>query len=117
MAKPLSAQLKKAKEVQIKQKEEARKNTTITKKSSGKETVLKAGVPNDHVNKQERLEGVKFGMSKGVTKNMDNYESLRVDVWLSDEVMPGESVHEAFNRVEEVINEILEESVLSTAAE
>lgn len=114
MAKPLSAQLKKAKEVQLKQKAEAKKNTTIVKKSSGEETVIKAGTPNDHVVKQDRLGVVKIGMSKGVTKNMDNYESLRVDVWLSDEVQPGEDIYEAYSRVEEVINEVLEESVFST---
>lgn len=114
MAKPLSAQLKKAKEVQLKQKEEARKNTTVVKKSSGSETVIKAGTPNDHSVKQGRIDSVKFGMSKGVTKNMDNYESLRVDVWLSDEVQPGETIHEAYSRVEQVINEVLEESVFST---
>lgn len=117
MAKPLKAQLKKAKEIQLKQKEEARKNTTIVKKSSGKETVVKAGTPNDHVEKQDRIGVVKFGMSKGVTKNMDNYESLRVDVWLSDEVQPGEGIYEAYSRVEEIINEILEESVFSTVGE
>ena len=118
MAKSLNAQMKRAKQAQIQQKAEAVKNTTITKKT-GRETptVVKSGTPLDHATKHEAYEGTKFGMSKGVTKNMDNYESLRVDVWLTSEVLPGESIREAYARVEEIIDEVLEESVLSTAGE
>lgn len=118
MAKPLSTQMKSLKQEQLKQKENARKNTTITKKT-GREapTVVKQGVPLDHSVKHDSFENAKFGMSKGVTKNMDNYESLRVDVWLTSEVLPGESIKEAYARVEGIIDEVLEEAVLSTAGE
>lgn len=97
-------------------KETARQNTSVTKKT-GREApeTVKAGIPLDHAIKHNPNEGAKFGMSKGVTKNMDNYESLRVDVWLTSEVLPGESIKEAYARVEAIIDEVLEEAVLSTA--
>lgn len=116
MATKLSSQMKRMKQEQIKQKAEA--NTTVSKKV-GREapTVIKQGVPLDHTLKHNPYENAQFGMSKGVTKNMDNYESLRVDVWLTSEVLPGESIKEAYARVEEVIDEVLEEAVLSTAGE
>lgn len=118
MAKSLNSQMKKMKQEQLKQKENARKNTTITKKVGREEpTVIKSGTPLDHSMKHGSYEGTKFGMSKGVTKNMDNYESLRVDVWLTSEVFEGESIREAYTRVEEIIDEVLEEAVLSTAGE
>lgn len=50
-------------------------------------------------------------MSKGITKNMDNYESLRVDVWLTDEVAEGETVEQAYNRISALLTEVLEETV------
>ena len=48
---------------------------------------------------------------------MENYESLRVDCWLSDTVREDETVKEAFARVEAIIDEVLEESVLATVGE
>lgn len=126
MAKSLSSQMKKLKEQQVEQlQKQARENTTITRgsKRDGVNTV-KAGKPLDHEAKQSTAKskndffvGQTFGISKGVTKNMDNYESLRVDCWLSDVVREGETVQEAFARVESIIDEVLEESVLATAGE
>ena len=116
MAKTLSSQMKRMKQEQLKQKENARKNTTITKKVGREEPeVIKSGAPLDHSMKHEPQSSVKFGMSKGITKNMGDFESLRVDVWLTSEVLEGESIKEAYARVEEIIDEVLEESVLSTA--
>lgn len=118
MAKPLNSQMKSLKQEQLKQKETARKNTTITKKTGREAPVtVRQGVPLDHTTKHDSYENAKFGMSKGITKNMDNYESLRVDVWLTSEVLQGESIREAYTRVEEIIDEVLEEAVLSTAGE
>lgn len=105
-------------------KEEAENNTTVQKGSNreGYSTV-KQGVPLDHDTKQKTAkgknlyEGQTFGMSKGITKNMDNYESLRVDCWLSDTVHEGETVEEAFTRVEAILDEVLEETVLRTIEE
>ena len=126
MAKSLSSQMKKLKSQQVEQLEaQARENTTITRgsKRDGMTTV-KSGKPLDHEVKQSTAKtkndlyvGQTFGISKGVTKNMDNYESLRVDCWLSDVVREGETVQEAFARVESIIDVVLEESVLATAGE
>ena len=126
MAKSLSSQMKKLKTQQVEQlKAQARDNTTVSRgnKRDGYNTV-KAGKPLDHEVKQntakkknDMFTGQTFGISKGVTKNMDNYESLRVDCWLSDVVREDETVQEAFARVESIIDEVLEESVLATAGE
>lgn len=107
---------KKLNSVPLKQK--AKDNTTITRRVAGEEpVVVKAGVPNDHPNKRKPYEGMSFGISKGVTKNMGDYESLRVDVWLNDVVQPGETVEEAFARVEAVVDETLEQAVISSVGE
>ena len=123
MAKSLSSQMKKLKEQQVEQlKAQAEENTSVSRGNNrdGYKTV-KSGKPLDYEVKQktakaknEPFVGQVFGISKGVTKNMDNYESLRVDCWLSDVVRDGETVQEAFARVEAVVDEVLEESVLST---
>lgn len=90
----------------------AKKNVNATKKVVGEEdeTLIK-GTPLDHATKHSPYEGAKVGMSKGITKNMDNYESLRVDVWLTDDVMLGETVQHAYNRISAVLTEVLEETV------
>ena len=122
----LSSQMKKLKSQQIEQlQEQARENTTITKgnKRDGYSTV-KAGRPLDHEVKQSNAKskndiyaGQTFGISKGCTLNMENYESMRVDCWLSDVVREGETVQEAFARVEAIIDEVLEESALTMRGE
>ena len=124
--KSLGSQMKKLKSQQLEQlKEQAVENTSISRgnKRDGYNTV-KAGRPLDHEAKQTTAKnknslyvGQTFGISKGVTKNMDNYESLRVDCWLSDIVREDETVQEAFARVEAIIDEVLEESVLATIGE
>ena len=122
MAKSLSSQMKRLKEQQVEQLQaQARENTTISRgnKCDGYSTV-KAGKPLDHEVKQftakkrnDTYVGQTFGMSKGCTLNMENYESMRVDCWLSDVVREGETVQEAFARVESIIDEVLEESALT----
>ena len=124
MAKSLSSQLKKLKSQQEEQlRDSAVANTTIQRGTScnGYGTVKK-GRPLDHEVKQttaknnttvDSFVGQTFGMSKGCTLNMENYESMRVDCWLSDVVREGETVQEAFARVESIIDEVLEESALT----
>ena len=122
MAKSLSSQMKRWKEQQVEQLQaQARENTTISRgnKRDGYSTV-KAGKPLDHEVKQftakkrnDTYVGQTSGMSKGCTLNMENYESMRVDCWLSDVVREGETVQEAFARVESIIDEVLEESALT----
>lgn len=126
MAKSLSSQMKKLKSQQEEQlKEQAKENTSISRgnKRDGYNTV-KSGKPLDHETKQSTSKsknnlyvGQTFGMSKGCTLNMDNYESMRVDCWLSDTVQEGETVQEAFARVEAIIDEVLEESALTMRGE
>ena len=122
MAKSLGSQLKRLKEEQL--RDTARDNTSIQKRDSEGTATIKKGNPLDHEvkqkfakNKDSSFVGQTVGMSKGITKNMDNYESLRVDCWLSDIVHEDETVKEAFVRVEAIIDEVLEESVLTTAGE
>lgn len=126
MAKSLSSQMKKLKEQQVAQlKERAVENTTISRgnKRDGYTTVV-AGKPLDHEVKQSTAKkkndtyvGQTFGMSKGCTLNMENYESMRVDCWLSDVVHEGETVQEAFARVESIIDDVLGESALNMKGE
>lgn len=96
-------------------KKKATENTNIKKKSSGAEETLKSGNPLDNNVKQKHSRVV--GMSKGVTKNMENYESLRVDVWLSDEIAENETPAEALQRIEAFIDKALEEAVYNTIGE
>lgn len=114
MAKSLSSKMNKMRQVQVKQKEDARKNTTVTKKVGREEpVVIKAGTPLDHTVKHNPYVNAQFGMSKGCTLNMGEFESLRCDVWLTSEVFEGESIKEAYARVEQVLDEVLEEVALS----
>lgn len=95
----------------------AEENTTIQKKSSGEVETIKNGTPLDHTNKHNPKSGTIIGMSKGVTKNMDNYESLRVDVWLSDTIQPNETPEQALTRIEAFIDEALESAIYNTIGE
>ena len=66
--------------------------------------VVKQEQPLDHANKQNKpkQEPRMVGVSLGMTKNMDNYESLRIDVWCTDVVHDGESFDQAFERVSDL---------------
>lgn len=89
----------------------ARANTTVSKKSDGMEKILKEGVPFDP---NVKYKANTIGMAKGITKNMDNYESLRVDCWLSlelDKSMNPDDVYEVFDNMSEIIENQLEEEI------
>ena len=94
--------------------ETAENNTTIQKKSGGEVETIKNGTPLDHSSKHDPKSGLIVGMSKGVTKNMDNYESLRVDVWLSDSVHQNETAEQALTRIESFIDKAIETAVYNT---
>ena len=90
-------------------KKKAEANTTVTKRNSDKsEDVLKNGVHVDTKHKTGnptmQSETV-IGLSVGSTLNMDNYESLRVDCWISDTVKEGETTEEAYDRLRTVLSE------------
>lgn len=91
---------------------QAKENTTVTKGTKRDQKVEKQGTPLDHANKHKPQDTV-VGVSLGVTKNMDNYESLRVDCWLIDTVKDGESVEQAYNRVVGVVDKQLQDTVQS----
>lgn len=93
-------------------KAKAVSNATVTKGNKKNQEVLKEGSP---VSISDKSKDAKFntiiGLNKGITKNMENYESLRVDVWCSDTLNEGETFEEGIHRLNEVIDEALNELV------
>lgn len=96
----------------------AEENTTIQKKAGGEVTPIKNGVPLDHSVKHDpKISGTTIGMSKGITKNMENYESLRIEVWLSDTIKSDETPEQALVRIESFIDKALEDALINTIGE
>lgn len=85
----------------------AEENASVTKGTSKNSVTLKQGVPNDHSRKHLSNTPV-VGVNIGTTLNMGDYESLRVDVWLTDEVQENETVQQAYQRVTAVVDETLQ---------
>ena len=56
-------------------------------------------------------DGTVVGASVGVTLNMKDYNSLRVDCWLTDEVKENETVEQAYERVLGIIDKQLNNTV------
>lgn len=107
---------KKSKKAELKGK--ADKNTTVTKKKvvakgESEEEEMKSGVPVDHIKKHKPREKERrlIGMSKGVTKNAGNYESFRIDCWLSDFLEEDENPIEKYQELSEVIDEQIQQEV------
>lgn len=90
---------------------QAEENTTVTKGTSKSSKVLKEGKPNDHSPKHLNSETPTVGISIGTTLNMGDYESLRVDVWLTDKVQNNETVEQAYARVVKTVDETLQNIV------
>lgn len=90
-------------------KKNAERNAQVTKGTSKNQTVLKEGVPNDHSVKH--LSAPIVGVSIGTTLNMGDYQSLRVDVWLTDTVDRGESFENAYQRVSSTVGDVLSKLV------
>ena len=87
----------------------AESSVSVTKKVVGEEEVAtKKGSSPDLISKINPSKPVQVGMSKGATINMGNYESLRVDAWLTDEAQEDETVEQAFERVENILDSVLE---------
>lgn len=59
----------------------------------------------------------RVSVSLGFTKNMGDFESLRVDVGLSSDRMDGESTVEAYRRVKDFVKSALLEAVNEAVAE
>lgn len=90
---------------------EAKENTTVTKGTSKNQTTLKEGNPNEHSRKHLNGDTPTVGISIGTTLSMGDYESLRVDVWLTDTVAPKETVEQAYARVVQIVDSTLQEIV------
>ena len=103
---------------------EALANTQV---SNGKE-VIKKGRPLEHSDKHLSMpEGtaplliapapaLTVGISKGITKNMDNYESLRIDCWLTSDVID-EEPQETIKRLSAIIDETIQNEIDSVCGE
>lgn len=94
--------------------QQARENTRATLTKSRETTVVKEGVPLDHSPKHNiEKETAKrtVGINIGLTKNMGDFESLRIDCWLSDVVNEGETHTQAFERISQIAQAQLEKQV------
>lgn len=91
--------------------EQAEENASVTKGKPNNREVLKEGKPNDHSRKHLDANVPVVGVSIGTTLNMGDYESLRVDVWLSDSVNKNETTQQAYERVVSVVDETLQSIV------
>lgn len=91
--------------------EQAEENASVTKGTSKNQKTLKEGKPNDHSSKHLSKEAPVVGVSIGTTLNMGDYESLRVDVWLTDTVADNETVDKAYARVVKTVDKTLQEIV------
>ena len=92
--------------------EQAVENASVTKGTSKNQTVIKEGKPNDHSSKHlTKEETPVVGVSIGTTLNMGDYESLRVDVWLTDTVQKSETIEQAYARVVNTVDSTLQEIV------
>lgn len=88
--------------------EQAVDNAQVTRGTSKNQSVLKKGLPNDHSAKHFTSEAPVVGVSIGSTINMENYESLRADVWLTDSVKENETIEQAYQRVIKIADETLQ---------
>ena len=93
----------------------ARESVEATfKNGNGDIKSLSVGSHPSNLEKHGSSKHQSFGISVGATLNMGDYQSLRVDVWLSDEVQEGETRPEAFERVNEILQAELKRVVETT---
>jgi hypothetical protein len=59
----------------------------------------------------------KVKVDLGYTRNMGNFESLRVDIGVEDDLRDGENVEQGFNRVYSYVEKKLVEKVQETEEE
>ena len=86
------------------------------KNGATKESIpVKKGNVVDSSQKHKEIEvasnRTRVGFNLGATLNMENYESMRADVWISDEVQDGETVEEAVQRLRAICEEQLDNFV------
>lgn len=82
----------------------ASRGSSASWSSSGKSRELEStGEQNDHY-RRHMMDSSYVGESIGFTINEGDYNSLRVDAWGAEEVMPGEDRSEAFKRLSESLD-------------
>ena len=91
--------------------EQAAENATVTKGTSKNQTTIKEGKPSEHSRKHLDSAVPVVGASIGTTLNMGDYESLRVDVWLTDQVTNNETLEQAYSRIVKTLDNTLQEIV------
>lgn len=97
----------------LKDKAEENLNVEVKNGVTKETTAVKKGKPVDPSHKHKEIESesstnrARVGFNLGTTLNMENYESLRADVWISDEVQEGETVEEAITRLKDICEEQL----------
>lgn len=92
-------------------KKEVKKNAHITRGNSKEQKVLKEGNPVSISEKINPYLSTVIGLNKGITKNMDNFESLRVDVWCSRPLAESVDPKDGYSEISDIIDEVLEEIV------
>ena len=90
-------------------KEQAMANTTATKTVDRKTETLVEGTPLEHAKMHNinKSNSRTVGVNVGSTINMGDFQSLRVDCWLTDELLDGETHTEGLQRLTEVASEHL----------
>lgn len=94
-------------------------NTKVTKKTNGvEETLVSEGNHLNSSTKRDILNPNKFvGINIGITKNLDNYESLRVDVWIADNVQEDETHADTLQRITDIAINHAEATVIDIVEE
>lgn len=101
--------LKKAKQLEEVANENL--NAEIKNGATKEQFTVKRGNVVDPAQKHKELDvasnRARVGFNLGTTLNMENYESLRADVWISDEVQDGETIEDAIARLKNICEEQL----------
>lgn len=84
--------------------QKAKSNLNVATKSK----TVKKGKLVDSTDKIPKSNSRVVGVSKGVTLNMGDYESMRIDVWASDFIKDNETISQAETRIAREIDALLE---------
>lgn len=89
--------------------EQAQANTTAVKTVSKQPETLQEGQPLEHTKMHNinKLSTRTVGVNVGSTINMGDFQSLRIDCWLTDDLLEGETHTEGLQRLTEVASEHL----------
>lgn len=95
----------------LKKKETPQTNVEVNK--SGETTLIKEAQPLEHTDKHNIDKTLNnnprtAGVNIGITKNMGDYESLRIDCWITDELAEGETHAECLARLGEIATKEVE---------